>query len=104
MAQSQRIQKQHLEDIEWPAEFESPEDLLEHVVSNSGEPVFFAWNGGGFVIDGLPTWCFERFDEDAGRWDPLTDGFETAEELFYLPFLDGKSLRERFAGCRFFVE
>lgn len=104
MAQPQGVQRRSLEDIEWPIEFESFEDLVAHVENGRGEPVFFDWNGREFVIDGLPTWCFERFDEDAGRWDPLTEEFESADELFGLPFLDGKSLRDRFAECRFFVE
>ena len=93
-----------MEDVAWPIEFESFGALVEHVKTGRGEPVFFSWNGRETVIDGLPTWSFERFDEDAGKWDPLTEEFETAEELFDLPFLDGKSLRERFSECRFFVE
>ena len=104
MAQPQGVQRRSLEDIECPIEFQSFEELVDHVSHGLGEPVFFEWRQWEFVIDGLPTWCFERFDEDAGKWDPLTEEFKTAEELFDLPFLAGQSLRERFAECRFFVE
>lgn len=104
MAQSKAIQGRRLEDIKTPADFKSVVELVEHVDEHFGGPAFFLWRGHEFVIDGFRTWCFERFDEDAGKWDPLTEEFETAEDLFDLPFLEGKSLRERFAECRFFVE
>ena len=104
MAQSQGIQGRCLEKLKSSADFESVQELIEHVETHFGGPAFFSWQDRDFVIDGFRTWCFERFDEDAGRWDPLTEEFESAGELFDLPFLDGKSLRERFGECRFFVE
>lgn len=104
MAQPEGIQGRSLEDLKSSAEFESVEELVEHIETQFGGPAFFSWNDHEFVIDGFRSWCFERFDEDAGEWDLLTDEFETADELFDLPFLDGKSLRDRFSECRFFVE
>lgn len=93
-----------MEDLKSLADFGSVGELVEHIESHFGGPAFLSWKGLEFVIDGFRGWCFERFDEDAGRWDPLTEEFETADELFDIPFLDGKSVRERFAECRFFVE
>ena len=98
------MQKQHLEDLKFQVDFENIGALAEDIEGHFGGPAFFDWKGREFVIDGFRTWRFERFDEDASLWDPLTPEFETADELFDLPFLDGKSLRERFFECRFFVE
>ena len=104
MAQPQGVQKRTLEEIEFEVSFASIDEVVETIDESWGTPAFFSWQGQEFVIDGFRGWCFERFDEDAGKWDPLTDNFETSDELMDLPFLDGKSLRERFSECRFFVE
>ena len=93
-----------LADLKTPGFFTSPEELIEDIEDHFGGPAFFKWKGQEYVIDGFRTWCFERFSWDTGEWDPVTEEFETADELFDLPFLDGKSLRERFGECEFFVE
>ena len=97
-----------LAECKGPAEFSSLDEIRNLIVDSFRTPVFFSWNEKEFVINGdggdFNLWSFGLFDGNTGFWPPVTSEFEDPEELFDLPFLDGKSLRERFAECRFFVE
>lgn len=99
-----------LAEVKSVAEFTDPSDVADFLMWNHGGPVFFEWGGRDFVWDGFSNFLFADFSKwnssghPTSDWEPITPEFSSAEEALDFPVLDGKSVRERFDECRFFVE
>lgn len=99
-----------LKDVKSPASFSSVSELADFMAEAFGGPVYFTWNDRDFVWDGISGWLFADFSRwntsghPTSDWEPITPEFSSIEEALDFPVLDGKSVRERFAECRFFVE
>lgn len=72
--------------------------------------VFIKWGDMELCLDKLNDFAFADVSvlDDTGnpfsRWKTITPGSPSASDALDFPVLDGKSVRERFAECRFFVE
>lgn len=111
MAKALEKNEARLRDSKTPAAFSCVSDLLRFAKEAETAPIFFEWNGNDFVWDCFSSWLFADFSiwniEDGhptSDWLPLTNEFETPEEALDFPFLEGKSLRDRFAEVSFFLE
>ncbi len=72
--------------------------------------VFIKWGDLSLCLDRLNGWAFadtSRPDDTHNPfscWKTVTPEFKSLDEALDFPVLNGKSVRERFAECRFFVE
>ena len=89
---------------------ESPEQLAEDGELNGMDLFFIKWNGLQLCCDFMNGWAFSDVNvaDDTGNpnsaWKIITPPFSSLSEALDFPILDGRSLRERFGECRFFVE
>ena len=88
----------------------SPEQLAEDGELNGMDLFFVKWHDLQLCCDVMNGWAFSNVNlaDDTGNpnsaWKIVTPSFGTLAEALDFPMLDGKSVRERFAECRFFVE
>ena len=88
----------------------NPSELAEDGDSNGMELFFVKWRGLQLCCDVMNGWAFSNVNlaDDTGNpnsaWKIITPAFATLSEALDFPVLGGKSVRERFAECRFFVE
>ena len=89
--------------------FDTPDGLLD-LFREQNFFFFILWNDRMFCCDRMNDWAFADVEvaDDTGNpnsaWKIVTPGFASLSDALDFPFLDGKSVRERFAECRFFVE
>ena len=89
--------------------FASPESIIEEF-DEVGFPFFVLWNDRMFYCDRMYDWAFADVDipDDTGNPNSarkiVTPSFAGVAEVLDFPVLEGKSIRERFAECRFFME
>ena len=101
--------KERIMEMDHEVLFTSPESIIKEF-DEVGFLFFVLWKDRMFCCDRMNDWAFADVDipDDAGNpnsaWKIVTSGFSTLSDALDFPVLDGKSLRERFSECRFFME
>ena len=104
------FRKSELAEFATEVEFETVQSVVDEFDVELRDIVFVKWGEMELCLDKMNGFAFADISlpDETGNpfscWKTITPGSPSASDALDFPVLDGKSVRERFAECRFFVE